>query len=312
MFCVMPDAWRATARTLLFSSAITAFAACERANDSRSRSDTTLPPTVGAVESLPPGSFAQRWDTTAGIILLVRDDSITRAVFPGVTQLDSTAVLDEVVVRGVTADAVSSGGGAGSMRVEGFAVGDEECAVWPAIALAADSTREWTVAFQRGAAAPIALQSIESLVSADSARLAVQLARLAGMLPNDTARVFQGLPFVVRGAHRFGAAEGREAVVADIVRRVSLEANPREETLLIIAERDSGVTTWRVGYVERASGDEMRVEHATALAAVRLGASATPTIVLERAGADWVSYALVQRQPDGTWRKTWESAQSGC
>lgn len=308
----MPDPWRIAARALLIASALTAFTACERANDSRSRSDTTLPPPVGAVESLPPGSLVQRWDTTAGPILLVRDDSVARAVFPGVTQLDSTAVLDEAVVRGVTAEAVDAMGDAGSLRVEGFAVGDEECAVWPAIALAADSTREWAVAFQRGAAAPVTLRSIESLVSADSARLAAQLARLAGTLPNDTARVFQGLPFVVRGAHRFTAAEGREAVVADIVRRVSLEANPREETLLLIAERDSGTTAWRVGYTERASGDEMGVEHATPLAAVRLGASATPTIVLERAGADWIAYALVQRQPDGTWRRTWESAHSGC
>lgn len=308
----MRDPWRATARTLVFSSAITTFTACERANDSRSRSDTTLPPTADAVESVPPGSLVRPWDTTAGTILLVHDDSVTRAVFPGVTQLDSTAVLDEAVVRGVTADAVGAEGGAGFLRVEGFAVGDEECAVWPAIALAADSTRDWTVAFQRGAAAPITLQSIESLAAADSARLAAQLARLAGTLPNDTARVFQGLPFVVRSAQRFTATEGREAVVADIVRRVSLEANPREETLLIIAERDRGTTTWQVGYAERASGDEMRVEHATPLAAVRLGASATPTIVLERAGADWIAYALVQRQPNGTWRTTWESAHSGC
>ena len=312
MFGAMPDSWRRTARTVLLYSAVLTFTACERANEAGSRSDTTLAPTVGDVESLPPRSLVQRWDTTAGAILLIRDDSVTRAVFPGVTQLDSTAVLDEALVRGVTADAVGTQGGAGSLRVEGFAAGDEDCAVWPAIALAADSTREWAVAFQRGVATPVTLQSIESLASADSARLAAQLARLAGVLPNDTARVFQGLPFVVRGAHRFTPAPGREAVVADIVRRVSLEANPREETLLIIAERDSGTTTWRVGYVERASGDEMRVEHSIPLAAVRLGATATPTIVLERTGADWIAYALVERQPDGTWRTTWESAHSGC
>jgi hypothetical protein len=305
----MSDAWRPTAGTS-FLVALAILTACERASDS-GQSDRTLPPTGGAVESLPPGLQAQRWDTTAGTILLVRDDSVTRAVFPSVTHLDSTAILDEAVLRGVTADAVSPVGAAGSLRVEGFAAGDEECAVWPAIILAADSTREWTIAFQRGVSSPIALRSIESLASGDSARLAAQMARLAGVLPNDTARVFQGLPFVVRGAHRFTAAPGREGVVADIVRRVSLEANPREETLLIIAERDSGAT-WRVGYAERASGDELRVEHSTPLAAVRLGASGTPTIVLERAGADWIAYALVQRQAEGAWRKTWESAHSGC
>ncbi len=299
-------------RAFLLSWPIATITACERASDSSPRSDTTLPPPASGVESLPPRSQAQPWDTTAGTILLIRDDSVTRAVYPGVKQLDTTAVLDEAVVRGVTADAVSVVGAAGSMRVEGFAAGDEDCAVWPAIALSGDSTREWAVAFQRGAAVPIVLRSIESLASADSARLAAQLARLAGILPNDTARAFQGLPFVVRGAYRFTPVPGREAVVGDIVRRVSLEANPREETLLIIAERDSGTTTWRAAYAGRASGDEMGVEHSTPLAAVRLGASATPTIVLERAAADWIAYAFVQRQPDGTWRKTWESAHSGC
>jgi hypothetical protein len=104
-----------------------------------------------------------------------------------------------------------------------------------------------------------------------------------------------------------------EAVAAEIVRRVNVEANPREENLLLIAERDAGTNApWQVVYSERASGDELHVERATPLAAVQLGVSATPTLVLERAGADWIAYVLVQRQADGTWRQTWESAQSGC
>jgi hypothetical protein len=156
------------------------------------------------------------------------------------------------------------------------------------------------------------LRPIESLASPDSARLAAQLTRLAASLPNDTARAFRGLPFVIRAAHGFTPGEGLESVVAEIVRRVNVEANPREETLLLITERIGTSGEWRVAYSERASGSEIHVERATPLAAVRLGAGALPTLVLERAGADWIAYALVQRERDGRWRESWESAYSGC
>jgi hypothetical protein len=254
----------------------------------------------------------RRWESSAGTVLLVRDDSLTRAIYPTLRELDSTAVLDEDVVRGFVADAVAADGAAGSLRIRGFASIEEECAVWPAVALSADSSRSWTVAFQRGVASPIMLRPIESLTSADSARLAVQLTRLAAVLPNDTSRAFRGLPFVIRAAHRFTPPGGTEAVIAEIVRRVNVEANPREETLLLIAERDGPTAEWRVAYSERASGDEVHVESATPLAAVTLGPQALPTVVIERTGEDWVTYAFIQRSRDGTWRESWESAHSGC
>jgi hypothetical protein len=310
----MTNVWRSARRTILASSTLTVLVACERANQPASRTDTTLPPSVGAVESLPAAEPARRWENSAGTVLLVRDDSLTRVIYPTVRQLDSTAVLDEAFVRGFVAEAMAADGAAGSIRVRGFSPVDvdEECAVWPAVVLSVDSARDWTVAFQRGVSTPIALRPIDSLASADSARLAALLTRLAASLPNDTARAFRGLPFVIRAAHTFTPETGVEAVVTEIVRRVNVEANPREETLLLIAERDRASGEWRVAYSERASGHELHVERATPLAAVKLGATALPTLVLERAGADWVAYALIQRHGDGRWRESWESAYSGC
>jgi hypothetical protein len=310
--CAMANASRSAHRAALASGMLTVLVACERASQPRSQADTTLAPAIGAVESLPVAEPVRRWESSAGPVLLVRDDSLTRVIYPALRQLDSTAVLDEALVRGLVADAVAADGPAGSLRIRGFAPVDEECAVWPAVVLSTDSARDWTVAFQRGASTPIALRPIESLASPDSARLAAQLTRLAASLPNDTARAFRGLPFVIRAAHSFTAAIGVESVVTEIVRRVNVEANPREETLLLIAERDGTPGEWRVAYSERASGDEVHVERATPLAAVKLGAAALPTLVLERAGADWITYALVQRQRDGRWRESWESAYSGC
>ena len=199
-----------------------------------------------------------------------------------------------------------------ALRIRGFAPIDEECAVWPAVSLSMDSARAWTVAFQRGVATAIELRPIESLASSDSARLAADLTRLAAALPNDTARAFRGLPFVIRAAHGFTPTPGIEAAVAEVARRVNVEANPREETLLLVAERASGSREWQVAYSERASGSEAHVERATPLAAVKLGATASPTLVVERTGTDWIAYALVQRQADGRWRESWESAYSGC
>jgi hypothetical protein len=297
---------------MLASCTLITLTACDRSGDAGQRTDTTLPPPVGAVESLSAGQQVRRWESSAGPILLVRDDSLTRAVYPTLAELDSTAVLDEDVVRDFVAEAVATDGAAGSLHIRGFASIDEECAVWPAVALSADSSRSWTVAFQRGVASPIILRPIESLASADSARLAVQLTRLAALLPNDTSRAFRGLPFVIRAAHRFTPPGGVEAVIAEIVRRVNVEANPREETLLLIAARDGPTAEWRVAYSERASGDEAHVERATPLAAVTLGPRSLPTVVIERTGPDWITYALIQRSPDGLWRESWESAHSGC
>src|SRR5919108_2026378 len=297
---------RPALRALLIGSGmLTTHIACEQVNDRASRSDTTLAPSVSTVESLPPTNVTGQWESSAGTVLLVRDDSVTRSVFPTVRQLDSTVILDEAAVRGFAADAVAPAGAAGSLRIRGFSPDEEECAVWPAVVLSADSALDWTVAFQRGVSTPIVLHPIEALASPDSARLAAQLTRLAALLPNDTSRVFHGLPFVIRAAHRFTPVDGAEAVVAEIARRVNVEANPREETLLLIAERANASAEWRVVYSERASGDEVRVEGATALAAVKLGMSRMPSVVLERAGLDWITYALVQRLPDGEWRESW-------
>jgi hypothetical protein len=312
MFGAMANAWRCLRRSLLASSTLSVLATCEQANQASLRTDTTLPPPVGAVESVSAGDPMRRWESSAGTLLLVRDDSLTRAVYPAIRQLDSTVVLDESVVRGFVGEAVAPDGAAGRLQIRGFAPVDEECAVWPAVVLTQDAPRDWTIAFQRGVSTPMSLRPIDSLASADSARLAAQLTRLAASLPNDTARAFRGLPFVIRAAHAFTSGKDVESVVTEIVRRVNIEANPREETLLLIAERHSASGEWRVAYSERASGDEVHVERATPLAAVKLGPSAVPTLVLERAGADWIAYALVQRSRPGQWRETWESAYSGC
>jgi hypothetical protein len=268
---------------------------------------------MSAVESLPVAEPPRQWDRLAGAILLVRDDTLTRAIFPDVTALDSSTVFDETIVRGFQGDALAPRGLVGALRVRDFATVDEECVMWPVVRLSAAPDGEWTVAVERGASTPLPLRPIESLSRGDSARLAAQLTRLAATLPNDTARAFHGLPFVIRAAHRFDASPGVEAAVAEILRRVNVEANPREETLLLIAERDTSAGgEWRAVYAERAAGEESVVAHAIPLAAFTPRSTNAPALLVERAGAEGTTYALVQRQRDGQWRDRWRSAQSGC
>jgi hypothetical protein len=309
----MPDAWRFPLRALVMLSVVASITACEGTDQPPPRRDTTLPHATNSVEALPPSQPRREWDSGAGRVLLIRDDTVTRAIYPSVTVLDSTAVLDEALVRDVTADAMSLDGPAGSLRVRGFAAIEEECAVWPAVQLAAEADRDWTVALERGVSSPLHLTPIDSLPRADSARLAAQLTRLAARLPNDTARVFQGVPFVVRTAYVFAATAGADAAVAEILRRVNVEANPREETILLVAERDSASDGgWRVGYAERTSGPEATIVRTIPLGAVLLRATSAPALIVERGGSDWVSYALVQRRVNGEWRERWRSAHSGC
>lgn len=185
------------------------------------------------------------------------------------------------------------------------------CRPWPVASLG-DAAQGWTVGFVVGRATPLALDSIETLAPADSARLAAELARLASIAPADTAPGFRGLPYVVRTARRFAPAPGVQAVAAEIVRQVNVEAMPRQERLFIIAEHDS-VPGWRwqVAYAERVSGPEENLEATEVLAAVLLGAERRPVLVLGRDDGTSTAYALLERAGTRRWRLRWSSRYAG-
>lgn len=190
------------------------------------------------------------------------------------------------------------------------------CAVWPQarVVPSTEPVTPWSVAFAAGRALPIPLDSIGGLSSADSGQLAVQVARVASTLPQDSTSMFRGLPFVVRNARLFSPVPGVQAVVATVTRRVSQEANQRTEQLFLIAERaaDRPRSVYVLAYSERVEGDEETMELIDVLAAVRLGQSDQPTIVIGRDYGDGNSFALIERTSAGRWRVQWSSAYSGC
>lgn len=267
------------------------------------------------------------WNADAGAILLVAGDApgLGEVIFPEVT--DSTfgdsALMDLAPVRGAQVTLFSRRGEVGNATVVGEDTtaqadsSDDECEDWPLVRLRTESrapTAAWTVGLVAGHARSMPLDSIEHLPRADSIRLASEVVRLAGTLPDDTARAFRGLPFYVRTVKRFQPAPGIQALVADLSRRINQEADPREEQLLLVAERDSGTSNgpWRVGFNERASGHEGTVETHDVLAGLLVGPARRATLVLGRYVGDGVAYGLLERNGAGRWALRWVSAASGC
>ena len=152
------------------------------------------------------------------------------------------------------------------------------------------------------------MDSIEALPAADSARLAVTLARLASALEPEKGSRFTGLPFAVVSARRV-TVDGREILAAHLVRRLNQEATPLEERTLIVAERPSNVAKnepYTVGYSQRSAGTEDTAEHFDAIAALR--GQQSPYLIVTRDQLARTTYDILARAPDGSWRVRWSRA----
>ena len=79
---------------------------------------------------------------------------------------------------------------------------------------------------------------------------------------------------------------------------------------MLIAERDSGVTTGRyqLAYAERSFGKEEEVISTELVAAVRFGANGTASLVIARDSDAGLAYALVERTGPRQWATRWTSA----
>lgn len=305
---------------LVLSLAIGA-AACERVRDAP-RGDTPMVDTSAPAESTAVVEVPVRaWDERAGRALLAASDASDRAlvVFPDLTDstLTDSTTFDLAPLRGAKADLFARFGNVASATLtRPGPTAPDDCVAWPSMRVRTENGTPppWTVGFLGGQVAPVPLDSIEGLASADSARLAAEVTRLAAALPGDTSGAFRGIPFNVRSVRRFRAAPGVDAFVAEIVRKVALEANPREEHLFVIAERDSGQTTGRYApaFSERTSGPEESVQSTDVLAALEIGKNANTTLVARRDDGSGGSYAMFERLAPRRWRVRWTSAYTGC
>jgi hypothetical protein len=296
-----------------------------------------VPPTsdTTAVVAIPdsivvskPNGTVSTWNADAGpfLILPTVDGGMLSGslIRPG----DTDATVGDTVGIGrdlgrATVDLFARSGaiGTATVRVEKALVVDSGCTAWPVARLSPESGGArimWTVAFASGRIAPISLDSIEGLSPRDSARLAVDLTRLASGLADDTVPTFRGLPFVVLRAWRSRDVDAG-FVVATLVRRVNQEDSPREERLVMVVDvRNADAKQWQVAWSERASGREEELVVAEPLLAYRMvsrtdstSLSNTVQLLFGRDDGVALSAAVLRRGASG-WHVQWESAIAGC
>jgi hypothetical protein len=141
--------------------------------------------------------------------------------------------------------------------------------------------------------------------------MTTELARLASSITANGDPVFQGLPFTVREAYRLHLPTAT-VIIGDIVRTINEEANPREEHLLLVAEKQSADTEFRTAFYSRAAGSEDEVRTNEILAAVRFTSTNREAIVVQFGFEEGDRVALLERVATGNWKITWRSAYSGC
>jgi len=298
--------------------------ACERSTPAAGRKDTAVPTVSPPESTVVTKPEVSPWDSTAGPALFVAGSAPVEAfiIAPRYTE---TAALDSLqpdpaLFRSLQIDLFAGGRKVGVAHIDST-IGSsrtDSCRTWPTarLQLASKDTTSapaWNVAFESGHATEVAIDSIETLPSADSARLAADIARIASALPGDTSAAFRGLPFVVNKAWRARMPNGATVLAAVVVRNVNQEASPRQERILLIAERDSGTIASRFTprYTERKVGLEETLETTDPISIVLLGADRHPTVIVARDAGNGLSYALIERIA-GQWQRRWASTYAGC
>jgi hypothetical protein len=288
--------------------------ACRGKGGDRTDSATSLPP----VFSLGPSSNTN-WDVNAGPVMLVSVGSSADSaaiVLPEAT--DSTIEAIQGVTPPVTHLVFDLFGRGGKVEppttISPFLSPTEtkqDCDAWPAAKLQSPR-RGWSVGFVTGNVRAIKLDSIEGLPSTDSAALAASLAQSAATLPVASDPTFRGLPFRVRSAYTF-RLDLVDVVIADVVRMLNEEANPRLEHLLLIGERPKGTKSkYSIGYFSRVAGAEETMQATEILAVVEIGPSKRPAVVVNVESDEGGKLGLLERTAPGQWRPTWKSAYTDC
>ncbi len=256
-------------------------------------------------------------DSVAGPILLLPVAETTdqaAIVLPFLTDSSFTATsgypLDSL--SSLPVDLFSTGGSVTSNSLSSASQRNAEgCLQWPQGTLADATGRSWQVGFREGVATPLTLDSLESATAADSSRLTSEIARISSALAEGADSTFRGLPFSVRKAYRFKVGSV-SVLVADVVRRIAEEANPREEHILLIAERAPGENGYAPTYHTRAAGSEEVVRTNELLAAVRFTRNGRPAVIVAFEYGVGGRVALLERSAERQWKISWRSAYTGC
>ncbi len=254
------------------------------------------------------------WDLEAGSVMVVAVGDNVAIVLPQVT--DSTTPFPESsgVRSDLSTDLFGKAGKVASatgVTPVTRAPPGGDCVAWPAGQLK-NPRSDWRVGFETGRVTGVPLDSIEGKSGADSAALAASIAAAVAALPSAANSDFRGLPFRVRSAHTF-RTDSIDVVIADVVRSVNEEANPRLEHYFVIAERPAGSNAkYRVAFFSRTAGAEDDAEITELLAVVLIGPERRPAVVVNVEHDEGGKLGLLERTAPGQWRFRWRSAYTGC
>ena len=280
--------------------------ACERSK-SPPRVDSTIPVRGSTPDSTAAlASVRGKWDEAAGPVLLAPTVSPGQAF---VVAPDSAMAAAELAAIPHPASVTLFGRGGTVQTADLSAVPDTGVCVTGSLT-AAPPPRPWSIGFIGGVIAPIPLDS--SISASDSTALVVTMNRLASALPNDSAGRFAGLPFVVRSLWRFTIPGGQLVAVASVTRQINQEATPLQEHTLLVAERTPSDTAFTTAYSERSYGEEETIESREVLAGALIGTTRVPALFLIRDYGDASAYGLIERGPNGKWRRRWTSSRRHC
>jgi len=302
-------------KILVYATAAVTAASCgDKGSKNNADSAATLPQ-APAVTGL---AGSTGWDSAAGPVLILPvsgDPSKAAVVLPGLT--DSTlAATSQFELGGLDSTAVdlfSPHGATGSsvLRVITQRPDAGGCVNWPAGNLSGAPPVGWRVGFEKGRALGLTLDSLAAMKSQDSARFVTEALGATSSVGSSGDSAFRGLPFAVRRGYRIALASSA-VIVAEVVRKINEEANPREEHTLFLAERQQGDASYRVKFSKRSSGREETLETSDVVAAVELKRTGNPLIVITFEYEDGGKIGLLEKFPDGSWNIRWRSAYTGC
>jgi hypothetical protein len=289
-----------------------AFTACgDRGSDQRDSAQ------LGVGSSKPAAPInATNWDLEAGSLLVIAlgDGDSVGIVLPQAT--DSSMPFQELNApeADLTVDLFGRAGKIASGVVVSpltRTVGAAECRSWPVGRINRAATG-WRVGFPAGRVTPVPLDSIDRMSSADSASLANAITQNVATLESTSNPDFRGLPFRVRSAHTF-RTDSIAGFIADVVRSVNEEANPRLEHLFVIGERAArSASSYRVAFFTRTAGAEDAAEITELLAVVLIGPGKRPAAVVNIEYDEGGKLGLLERTGSVQWRYKWRSAYTGC
>lgn len=286
----------------------------------RETSTTSKSDSLAVRRSIPPvpgSAVATGWDSAAGQVLLLTassDPTDAFVVLPGLTDqaLASTSHFDLGGLDGTSMDLFNQQGFLGSSTLHELSqpAGTSDCISWPRVRLTNPVSPAWKIGIEKGRATGIQLVSLTAMKGADSTRFITDVLNTAKQLAvGDSA--FRGLPFSISRGYRVSTAP-LAMILAEVVRKINEEANPREEHILFLAEKQVQSNEFRIVFSVRSAGPEESLETSDALAAVNLTALRRPAIVITFEYEDGNKIGLLEPVQPNIWKIIWKSAYAGC